>query len=60
MSTKEDWLMRPVLAGMCRYDAVKDPSYSLVDFARMNEALDVQQENERRVNAAFERQRQKD
>lgn len=34
--------MRPVLRGMCKYETIRDPNYSLVDFARMNEAIDVE------------------
>lgn len=59
MSTKEDWLMRPVVRGMCKYESLKDGTLDLVDFARMNEALDVQDENERRLNAALEKSREK-
>ncbi len=40
--------MRPVLRGMCKYESLKDGTLSLLDIAIMNEALDVQDENERR------------
>lgn len=40
--------MRPVLRGLCRYESLKDGSLNLGDIALMNDALDVQDENERR------------
>jgi hypothetical protein len=47
-----DWLMRPILSGVCSYDALFDERYNLVDFAIMNDALNIQNENERRLDAA--------
>lgn len=41
--------MRPVLKGMCRFESLKDGTLSLADVALMNDALDVQNENERRL-----------
>jgi hypothetical protein len=38
--------------GMCPYHALFDERYNLVDFAIMNDALNVQAENERRLDAA--------
>jgi hypothetical protein len=32
--------MRPVLAGLCRYESLKDGTLNLCDVAFMNEALD--------------------
>lgn len=46
----EDWLLRPVLRGLCKYESLKDGTLSLLDVAIMNEALDVQDENERRFH----------
>lgn len=40
-----DYLMRPVLRGMCRYESLTDASLSLCDIALMNEALDAHDEN---------------
>jgi hypothetical protein len=40
-----DWLLRPVVKGMCRYESLKDGSLDLADIALMNEALDVVSEN---------------
>ena len=50
-----DWLMRPVLAGCCRYESLLDGTLNLVDIARMNDSLDVRDENERRVHEALAR-----
>lgn len=46
----EDWLLRPVVRQMCRYESLKDGSIDLADIALMNEALDVIEAN--RVIAA--------
>ncbi|SBV95500.1 conserved hypothetical protein [uncultured delta proteobacterium] len=40
---------------MCKFESLKDGTLSLVDVALMNDALDVQFENERRYMAAKER-----
>lgn len=42
--------MRPITAGMCRFESIKDGTLGLADFALMNDALDVQAENTRRLN----------
>lgn len=54
MAESEDWLMRPVLEGLCRYESLKDGSIDLEDVSRMNESLDVKIENERRYRKAQE------
>jgi hypothetical protein len=41
--------MRPVLAGMCKYESLLDGSLTLEDIVRMNDALDVQGENQERL-----------
>lgn len=43
--------MRPVLRGCCRYESLIDGSLSLTDLARLNDALDVFDENARRLAA---------
>lgn len=48
----EDWMWRPVLRGMCRYESLIDGSLGLNDLARINEALDVEAENQARGRAA--------
>jgi hypothetical protein len=45
----EDWLMRPILRGLCKYESLLDGSIGLYDLSLMNEALDVEQENRRRL-----------
>jgi len=40
-----DWLLRPAIKGMCRYESLKDGTLDLADIALMNEALDVVGEN---------------
>lgn len=46
MASGEDWLLRPVLRGMCRYESLLDCKLSLIDFVKMNECLDVEYENQ--------------
>ncbi|MFU1907633.1 DUF6889 family protein [Bordetella avium] len=41
----EDWLLRPVLEGICRYESLKDGTLDLADVSLMNDALDVRAEN---------------
>lgn len=48
-----DWLLRPAVRGMCRYESLKNGSLDLADVALMNDALDVAAENERRYLAAL-------
>ena len=56
MADGEDWLMRPAMEGLCRYESLVTVSgLGLGDVARMNEALDVRDENQRRVEAALRR-----
>ena len=57
MAGGEDWLLRPVLRGLCRYESLKDGTLDLLDIAIMNEAIDVQDENERRYLDAKEREK---
>ena len=47
MNSKEDLLLRPVLRGCCRYESLKDGSLDLLDIVKLNEAMDVEQENTR-------------
>jgi hypothetical protein len=48
MPNDEDWLMHPVVEGLCKYESLKDGTLDLEDIARMNAALNVKAENERR------------
>jgi hypothetical protein len=54
MAENEDWLLRPVIEGMCHYESLKDGTLDLEDIARMNEALDIRAENENRYRKANE------
>lgn len=55
MAEGEDWLMRPVLRGLIGYEALLDPKFDLEDFVFLNEALDVEGENQIRLRKAAER-----
>lgn len=46
--------MRPVLEGLCKYESLKDGTLDLEDIAKMNDALDVKAENEKRYRKANE------
>lgn len=50
MADGEGWIMRPVMRSMCTYESLINGSVDLCDLARMNEALDVDDENRRRVS----------
>lgn len=53
MTEEEDWIMRPAVAGMCKYESLIDGTMGLADVARCNEALDVQAENQARIEEAL-------
>jgi hypothetical protein len=53
MAEGEDFLYRPVLAGMCREESLFDGTLTLYRVVLMNEALDVQAENRRRIHEHF-------
>ena len=46
------FLLRPVLRGLCKYESLIDGTLSLADVALMNQALDVEDENNRRYEEA--------
>ncbi len=46
--------MRPVIEGLCKYESLLDGTLGLEDVSRMNEALDVREENELRYRKANE------
>ena len=50
MGDDEDWLLRPVLRGLIKYESLKDGSLDLADVGLLNEALDVEAENEYRAS----------
>lgn len=45
--------MRPVLRGMVQYIELLDTRLTLEDFARMNDAIDVEEENRARIVEAL-------
>jgi hypothetical protein len=50
MNLEEDWVLRPVLQGLCNYESLTgEGKLNLVDIAKMNEALDVREENLSRI-----------
>jgi hypothetical protein len=49
MSGGEDFLYRPVRAGMCTLRDLKDGTLDLQDIILANEALDVEEENRYRI-----------
>lgn len=55
MSSGEDWLLRPVGHGWCKYTDLIDGTLSLEDVAVMNEAINVAEENRARIARAFQR-----
>lgn len=57
MPEDEDWLWRPMLAGMCTYLELTRGPLTLVDVAVMNDILDVKQENEGRSRMAADERR---
>lgn len=46
--------MRPVLRGMCKFESLLDGTLDLNAIADLNEAIDVEEENTRRVRRAQE------
>lgn len=44
--------MRPVVEGLCKYESLKDGSLDLEDLMRMNDALNVRDENNTRLQEA--------
>jgi hypothetical protein len=57
MTDGEYWIMRPVLEGMCNYESLINGALDLADVSRMNEALDVRNENQARAQDAVEAER---
>jgi hypothetical protein len=54
MEGGEDWIMRPAIEGVCSYESLRNGTLDLEDVARMNAALDVKAENERRYRKVQE------
>lgn len=51
----EDWLLRPVMRGLCVYESLKNGRIDLYDIDLLNEAIDVEEENKSRIAEAIER-----
>ncbi|UTN94663.1 MULTISPECIES: DUF6889 family protein [Serratia] len=45
----EDYILRPVDAGLCSFEALKDGRIDLFDIALMNDYLDMKADNEARI-----------
>jgi hypothetical protein len=52
MPGDEDWVMRPAIEGLCKYESLLDGTLHLGDIVRMNAALDVKAENDARAYKA--------
>lgn len=57
MIEQEDWLFRPIMRGMLQADRLIDGSVDLEFISLLNEAISVEQENNRRVERAAQRKR---
>ncbi|MFC0228682.1 DUF6889 family protein [Serratia aquatilis] len=49
MTGGEDWILRPVDAGLIPYTALKDGTVDLGDIALMNDYLDLKADNAVRI-----------
>lgn len=54
MVEKEDWLFRPVLAGHLKAESLIDGSVDLGFVMLLNEAMEVEGENQYRIRKALE------
>lgn len=52
--------MAPVLAGLCKFESLKDGTLDICDIALMNDALCVRADNERLAYKAAEQKRGRD
>jgi hypothetical protein len=54
MPDEEDWLWRPVVRGLCSAESILTPgAIDLEVISTLNDALDVADENERRIREAM-------
>lgn len=49
MPEGEEELLRPVMRGLIQYESLIDGTLDLYDISVLNDAIDVQDENDRRV-----------
>jgi hypothetical protein len=52
MLSEEDWLFRPVMRGLIRAESLIDGTVDLAYIAILNDACDVEDENNRRAQDA--------
>jgi hypothetical protein len=52
MTDGEDYIYRPVLRGLVRIESLLDGTVGLLTVAKLNEALDVENENHNRMRSA--------
>jgi hypothetical protein len=52
MLEEEDWIFRPVVRGVLRGESLLDGTVDLAFIVLLNEALDVDAENQYRLNKA--------
>lgn len=50
----EDWLLAPVLEGLCQFESLKNGALDLADLALMNDALVVRADNQARARELME------
>lgn len=50
----EDWLLRPVMQGLIKYESLLDGTLTLEDIALLNDAIDVKIHNEELYKEAME------
>ena len=55
MPDNEDWLFRPVIRGLCKAESLYDGTLRIERIAKLNDALDVNDENEARARKAAEK-----
>ena len=51
MPDETDWLLAPVMRGLCFYESLLNGSLDLMDLARLNDAIVVYDENRRRLTS---------
>lgn len=52
MDGGEDWLLRPVSEGLCRYESLRNCELDLADVDLLNEMIDVRNENRYRADVS--------
>jgi len=57
MASDDDMVLRPVVRGMCKYESLVDFTLNLVDVLKMNDCLNVLDENEARLHQHLERKK---